>query len=300
MTAVTTTEARHGAEAPSRYADKKLSFFGVLRSEFLKFRSLTTSWVMTAIISVLMLGFSLLGALMVNTMYQDMKNAVEGAPAQHGMEGVNLDSIGTFVHTLGSVGIDMGNMLVGSVAVVFLASEYATRSIHTTMTVVPKRSMIYLAKLLVVSLISFVLGFVLAMIGYLIAFQFINGEVQDKFPFENGVLFHALGMGLYFMMVAWMGIGFGALLRNNAGGIMMVVTLFLILPILLAIFSMGFDWASDMTPYLPSQVGRAMIEYTVPEDAKFNNVEAGGILALWCGIPALLGYLRFRFTDVKG
>ncbi|MEX3611420.1 ABC transporter permease subunit [Rothia sp. LK2588] len=300
MTAVTTTEARHGAEVPSRYADKKLSFFGVLRSEFLKFRSLTTSWVMTAIISALMLGFSLLGALMVNTMYQDMKDAAADAPPQHGMEGMSIDSLGNIVHTLGSVGIDMGNMLVGSVAVVFLASEYANRSIHTTMTVVPKRSMIYLAKLLVVSLISFVLGFVLAMIGYLLAFQFINGEIQDKFPFENGVFFHALGVGLYFMMVAWMGIGFGALLRNNAGGIMMVVTLFLILPILLAIFSMGFDWASDMTPYLPSQVGRAMIEYSVPEDAKFNNVEAGGILALWCGIPALLGYLRFRFTDVKG
>ena len=300
MTAVTTTEARHGAQAPSRYADKKLSFFGVLRSEFLKFRSLTTSWVMTAIISALMLGFSLLGALMVNTMYQDMKDATAGAPQQPGMEGMSIESLGNIVHTLGSVGIDMGNMLVGSVAVVFLASEYATRSIHTTMTVVPKRSMIYLAKLLVVSLISFVLGFVLAMIGYLIAFQLINSDVQDKFPFENGVLYHALGVGLYFMLVSWMGIGFGALLRNNAGGIMMVVTLFLILPILVAIFSMGFDWAHDMTPYLPSQVGRAMIEYTVPDDAKFNNVEAGGILALWCGIPALLGYLRFRLTDVKG
>lgn len=295
---MSTTVSTNGT---SRYANKKLSFFGAIRSEALKFRTLTTNWVMTLIIFALMVGFAVMGAFLVNSMYDSMQNMSEmaGASAEAGATASPGFSIESFTHTMGSVGIDMANMLVASVAVVFIASEYATRSIQTTMTVVPKRSMIFLTKFLVLSVFSFVLGFVSSVAGYFVAFQFLNSKVKDLYPFETGVLVSALGVAIYFMLVAWMGLGFGALLRNNAAGIMMVVTIFLILPIILSLFAMGFDWAQDAMKYLPSAMGRNMLEYKVADNAEFNNLQGGAFLALWCAVPALLGYLRMRFTDVK-
>lgn len=282
----------------SQFADKKLSFFGVVRSEFLKFRTLTTNWVMTIIIAVVMIGLALLMAGSLNMMFDSMKESADQM-AQMGPDapGVDMESIKGYAYALGAMGIDLGNMLVGSVAVVFIASEYATKSIHTTNTVVPKRSMVYLAKFIVISVYSFVLGFILAAASYFLGTLLLAQEIRDATPFEEGVVYNWLAVAIYFMFMAWMGLGFGALIRNNAGGIMLVVAVMLILPIIFMLLGIGFDWVNDFMKYLPSNLGQKM--YTYYADSEIGHLEAGSWFALWAAVPALLGYLRFRFTDAK-
>lgn len=329
----------------SQFADEKLNFAGVLRSEALKFRTLTTNWVMTAVIAVVMLGLSVVGGIFVNQLQDNLQTAQEQtqsmpaevpsgsqqAPAEGQMtaEAMPTDipadqqtdsaqmpadgsgdaatggdpfsavDIGDQIHSLGTMGIDLGNILIASVAVVFIAAEYATRSINTTMTAVPKRSMIYFAKLIVVSVYSFIMGIVLSALGFFIGYMLLDSTLRDQYPIESGIWLNCLAVGLYFMMLSWMGLGFGALMRNNAGGIMLVVLCLFILTIIIGLFTLGFDWAEKAMDYLPNVLGREMLAYTVEDGAKFNNVEAGGLLAIWCVVPAILGYLRIRFTDPK-
>lgn len=335
----------------SEFADKKLTFGGVLKSESLKFRTLTTNWVMTAVIAVVMLGLSALGGFLVNQLHDSYQSAapettqtqqadtgtgteqmptdmqsegqmptdgtadqptaipsdIQSQPATSSQDssdqgfGSELESfnLGDRVYSMGNTGIDLGNILIASVAVVFIAAEYATRSINTTMTAVPKRSMIYFAKLLVVSAYSFVMGFVLSVAGFFIGYMLLDSGIRDQYPLEAGIWINCLGVGLYFMMLSWMGLGFGALMRNNAGGIVLVVLCLFILTIVFGLFTIGFDWAEKAMEYLPNVLGREMLAYTVEDGAKFNNVEAGGLLAIWCVVPAVLGYLRIRFTDPK-
>lgn len=301
MTTATSTPARtQRTHSLSKFADKKLSFFGVIRSELLKFRTLTTNWVMTLIIGVVMIGLALMLGLSLNSFFDSMKEQADtaAAAAGPGAPAMSMDQISNYAHQLGASGIDLANMLVGSIAVVFIGSEYATRSIQTTITAVPKRAMAYLAKFVVLSVVSFVMGFIFAAASYFIGSLLLRSEIRDAAPFESGVWLNWLAVAIYFMFMAWMGLGFGALLRNNAGGIMMVVVLFLIMPIVLNLLGLGFDWVNDFLPYTPANLGSTMYSYAKPE-GDLTQVEAGWWLALWSIVPAILGYLRFVFTDTK-
>lgn len=301
MTTATSTPQRAHTSAPqSSFASKKLSFFGVLRSEFLKFRTLTTNWVMTAIILVVMVGLALMLAWSLNTFWDSVQEQAQAAAAAGAPEGMDMgqDQIVAYARQLGASGIDLANMLVGSLAVVFIGSEYATRSMQSTITAVPRRSMAYLGKLIVLSLVTFVMGFVFAAISYFMGHLLLRSEITDLATFESGIVMNWLAIALYFMFMAWMGLGFGALFRNNAAGIMAVVVLFLILPIIMQLMSLGLDWAKDVMEYLPATLGSGMYAYEVA-DGEMNQVESGSWLALWAVVPAVLGYLRFCFTDTK-
>ncbi|MDY6052310.1 MAG: ABC transporter permease subunit [Rothia sp. (in: high G+C Gram-positive bacteria)] len=291
---VASAQANH-----SRFAERKLTFWGVLRSEFLKFRTLTTNWVMTLVLALVMLGMAPLYALMLNSM-ADSPEVM--AQASEGMAQTNagVESLTSLAYALGGSGVDLANMLIAAVAAVFIGSEYATRSIQTSLTAVPRRTSLYLAKLVVLSIYGFVIGFILAALAYAVGYPVLNSALQDSLPFTDGLLLNWVAVGLYFMFMVWMGYGFGALFRNNAGGIVMVVFLLFILPIIAAIFMGQFEWVADAYNYLPSALGRIILTYDLTPDAEISYLEAGSWFALWGAVPALLGYLRFAFTDTRG
>lgn len=303
MTTTTSTASRTSIAPRSAYADKKLSFFGTVRSEALKFRTLTTNWVMTLIVGVVMIGLALLFAMNLNSqadMLRDNPQMAAEMAAQAGEDGASyftLDGLVHYAHGLGASGTMLANMLIASIAVVFVASEYATRAIGTTLTVVPRRSMVYVAKFLVVSVFGFITGFVVAALSYFASTPILNEELSSKIDFSSGVVMNWLGVAIYFMLMAWMGLGFGSLLRSNAGGVVLVVVLMFVMQIIFS--TLQFDWATDFAPYLPASLGNNITSYGLPEDAKVGYQESGAWLALWAGVPALLGYLRFAFTDAK-
>ena len=293
-----TTQSPASATYRPRFADRKLSFIGTVRSEALKFRTLTTNWVMTGVIAVVMLGMAPLYAAMLNSFAEDTETMAQAA---EGMEATNagVESITNMAYAMGGSGIDLANMLIASVAAVFIGAEYATRSIQTSMTVVPRRTSLYLAKLLVLTVYAFVLGTVLAALAYTIGYAVLNSSIQDTMEFSSGLVLNWVATGLYFMFMAWMGYGFGALFRNNAGGIVLVVFLLLVLPIIASIFMVQVEWVADAYSYLPSGLGRVILTYDLASDAEISYLEGGAWFAVWAAVPALLGYLRFRFTDVR-
>ncbi|MGV3150311.1 hypothetical protein [Rothia sp. 11254D007CT] len=283
----------------SQFAGRKLSFLGVMRSEALKFRTLTTNWVMTLVLAVVMVGMAPLYSQVLNSM---MDSPELMAQAEQGMASTNagVESIANMAYALGVSGIDMANMLIASIAAVFIGSEYATRSIHTSMTVVPRRSTLYLAKILVISLYAFVIGFALAAIAFWVGYPVLDESIREALEMNSGLLMNWVAAGIYFMFMSWMGFGFGALFRNNAGGIVLVVFLLLILPIIASIFMGQFEWVADAFNYLPSGLGRVILTYNLSEDADLGYLEGGAWFALWAAVPALLGYLRFTLTDTRG
>lgn len=211
-----------------------------------------------------------------------------------------IESIANMAYAMGSSGIDLANMLVASLATVFIGSEYSNRSIQSGLTAVPRRSGYYLAKLLILSAYSFILGLVVAGIGYWAGYAVLDSAVKDTMEFNNGLVLNWVATGIYFMFMAWMGYGFGTLFRNNAAGIVMVVVVLFILPIISAIFASQVEWVAHAMDYLPSSLGRVILTYDLRADAAMSYLEGGSWFALWAFVPALLGYLRFRFTDTRG
>lgn len=277
----------------------KLNFFGALRAEALKFRTLTTNWVMTAVLALVMIGMASVYGLLLNRMSESaemMSQVAEGAEFAN----AGIESITSLAYAMGASGIDMANMLVAAVAAVFIGSEYATRSIHTSMTVVPRRSTLYLAKMTVLTVYAFILGTVLSALAYWVGYSVLDTSLQQEMEFSGGLVLNWVAAGIYFVFMAWMGYGFGALFRNNAGGIVMVVVIFFILPILASIFIGQFEWVADAYNYLPSGLGRVILTYDLKPDADISYLEGGLWFAVWALVPAVLGWLRFTFTDTKG
>ncbi|MDY3049290.1 MAG: ABC transporter permease subunit [Rothia sp. (in: high G+C Gram-positive bacteria)] len=283
----------------SRFANRRLTFWGVFRSEVLKFRTLTTNWVMTLLLVVVMVGMAPLYALVLNSMAEDAQMMAQAA---EGMAQTNagVESITNMAYAMGVSGIDLANMLIAAIAAVFIGAEYATRSINTSLTVVPRRSSLYLAKLLVLSIYGFILGFILAALAYAAGYPVLESSISDSMELTQGLILNWVAAGLYFVFMTWMGYGYGALFRNNAGGIVMVVFILFVLPIIAALFMGQFEWVADAYNYLPSGLGRVILTYNLDQDAEMSYLEGGSYFALWSAIPALLGYIRFVFTDNRG
>lgn len=283
----------------SHFANRRLTFWGVFRSEVLKFRTLTTNWVMTLLLVVVMVGMAPLYALVLNSMAEDAQMMAQAA---EGMAQTNagVESITNMAYAMGVSGIDLANMLIAAIAAVFIGAEYATRSINTSLTVVPRRSSLYLAKLLVLSIYGFILGFLLAALAYAAGYPVLESSISDSMELTQGLILNWVAAGLYFVFMTWMGYGYGALFRNNAGGIVMVVFILFVLPIIAALFMGQFEWVADAYNYLPSGLGRVILTYNLDQDAEMSYLEGGSYFALWSAIPALLGYIRFVFTDNRG
>ncbi|WP_421084298.1 hypothetical protein [Rothia nasimurium] len=283
----------------SQFAGRKLSFVGVVRSEFLKFRTLTTNWVMTLVLGLVMVGMAPLYSMVLNSMAESPEMM---AQAEQGMAATNagVETMTNMAYALGVSGIDMANMLIASVAAVFIGSEYATRAIHTSMTVVPRRSTLYLAKLFVITVYAFIAGVAFAALAFWAGHPVLNESIQQTLEVNNGLFLNWVAAGIYFVVMAWMGFGFGALFRNNAGGIVLVVFILLILPIIASLFMGQFEWVADAFNYLPSGLGRVILTYDLAADAELGYLEGGLWFAAWGAAAALLGYLRFTLTDARG
>ncbi|MFW0155839.1 ABC transporter permease [Rothia sp. P6271] len=260
-------------------SDQRLRFSGIVRSEFLKFRTVISHLVMGIAVLAMMAGFGFIGALSIN--YSETL-------------GASLDMLRNSAQGIGGAGMSFTSMLFASWAVIFIGSEYSTRSIYTSLTIVPRRSALYIAKFIVVSFIGFFWGFICAAISFGIGSLTIIPELSPQL--NSGVLLNWVAVGLYCMFVSWMGLGFGSLLRNNAGGIILSVITILVTYIVFLLF-LPWDWAKDFTNYLPLPVGSELISYGKADDAKISYTMAASILALWGAVPAFFGYLRFRFTD---
>lgn len=296
----TATLSAGTAPASPNFSSHKLTFLGAVRGEALKFRTLTTNWIMLAVTLLIMVGMGAMFAVATNQMHESALAAQEavaaGAPP---VAGPTVEDVYNYARGIGDSGMMFGSMLVASIAVVFIGSEYASRQINTTLTAVPRRTTLYMAKLLVLSMWTFFIGFISAVLGYGVAQLILDSAITEVVTVNGDVVRNWVAVGLYCMLMSWMGLGFGTLLRNNAGGIVLVVVLMFILTIAVSMVSGASETIQDFLPYLPAALGQTFTAVEIADDATINNLEAGLWLSGWCLVPALMGWARLALTDSK-
>jgi len=114
--------------------------------------------------------------------------------------------------------------------VLVISSEYTTGLIRTTFAAVPRRRAVLAAK-------AAVLGAVTLLAGELIAFvTFFTGQWALSARHLNVTLAHpgalrgVLAAGFYLAVMAWVGLGLGAVIRHTAGAITAMVGVVFLLP----------------------------------------------------------------------
>lgn len=280
----TMTETRTNA-VRSTAGSGGVTFAGVLRSEWIKLRSLMSTRILLLLTLVAIIG---VGALAVLIRYSFLESMLRTAREQgqtltpEMMESTFPPGSGFDLYNLPNAGLQIGILVLGSLAVLFMSSEYATGMIRSTMNAVPRRTPAFVAKAIILAVISYVITTAAAVATFLIAMPVFQGLGFDLDWSTDGVLYSVFTGGLYVAGVALIGLSLGTLLRNSAGGITVLVALFFVLSI-----------AASFMTFIPGDFWKYVPQY-IPSEAGGRFLSIGhidGVIDPWHGGLIFLGYV---------
>lgn len=280
----TMTETRSVPARPTA-GTRGVTFGGVLRSEWIKLWSLMSTRILLGLTLVAIVG---VGALAVLIRYTFLDEALRSAKEQgqtltpEMLEQSFPPDSGFDLYNLPNAGLQIGILILGSLAVLFMSSEYATGMIRSTMNAVPRRLPAFAAKAIILAVISYVISAAAGVATFLIAMPVFQGMGFDLNWSTDGVLYSILTGGLYVAGVALIGLSLGTLLRNSAGGITVLVGIFFVLSIAAGFMTLipGEFW-KYVPQYIPSEAG-----------GRFLSIgHTDGVIDPWHGGLIFLGYV---------
>ncbi len=218
-------------------ASGRLTFPRVLRSEWIKLRSLRSTLWSFAIVIAVSVGLAVLFGL--------------GIPAAHGA--VPAEAQRTVVLEASLFGVFFGQLVIAVLGVLVISGEYSTGMIRSTLTAVPRRLPALWAKAVVLFVSSYVVGVVASTTAFLAASPLLASKGLHASLFDGDVIMPILGGALYLAIVSVFALGLGAILRASAGGIAAALGIILLLPIVFTIAPL--QWMHDSAPYLMMNAG---------------------------------------------
>ena len=197
-------------EVSTRESAGPVTFPRAARSEWVKFRTLRSSWYILLGSFLAMVGIGL--AVGYNTGKNWSGLAPEDAVPSSGLQGYHLSML-----------------LIGVLGALFVSGEYGTGMIRSTLAAVPRRTPVLLAKALVFGAIAVVTMVGASLAGYASAQIFLSHYGHGTALTAPGVLRVVIGTGVYLALVGLLGSAIGWIVRSTAGSISAYVGV-LILP----------------------------------------------------------------------
>jgi ABC-type transport system involved in multi-copper enzyme maturation permease subunit len=264
------------------------SFFRVLNSEFIKFRTLLSTMILLASTAVVMVGFGALSAWGTGQ-FADRAASDPEAAAAIAAQG------GDLAVTVPTSGVAFAQLILGSLGVLLMSSEFTTGMARSTFAAVPKRLPAFVAKLAVVIVSAFVLTAVSTYIAGLVAVPILDnfGLKLDLASAQSVKLL--VVTSAYVAAVAAIGMALGTLLRNSAGGIMALVGLFFVAPI--AFQLIPGDFFEEARKYLPGNTITPMTAVKHVPDT-LEAWQAALVLGAWVVVPVVLAMVLLKKRDV--
>ncbi|MEU0407917.1 ABC transporter permease [Streptomyces griseorubiginosus] len=275
-TLTTIAEPRQEPAATSR-PDYRVSGWRVLRSEWAKLWSLRSTWITLTLGLMFLLVFGLIISLQFNA--------------------GNLDSDfdTSKAVDLSLFGIPFAQLALGVLGVLVMAGEYSTGMIRSTLAAVPRRLPVLWSKAGLYGLLAMVVGTVGALVAFLVGSQIVSGTSAAQSLTDSGVVRCLLGAGLYLGLIGVTCIALGALLRSVAGGISVLVGVFVLAPGLTRL--LPSSWQDNVGSYLPSNAGESM--YTLVPDHSALSPGAGlAVILGWTALALAGAAYRLVRNDV--
>lgn len=297
--------------APHRSVGGSLTFAGVLRSEWIKFRSLRSTQLLLAFTFLAVVGVGVLAAWMRSIILEQMIDfgpAVatgQGTIQDSGAPKMTMDQAIEVANTQGLniygtpiAGLQLGILILGALSVLLISSEFGTGMIRSTMTAVPKRLPAFFGKALVLVVVSYVLTLVAAFVTFLISVPIMGAYGIDMSLGMDGVVYSILMGGVYVAGVSLAGLSLGTLLRSSAGAIIVLVALFFLLEIASPLLGLvpGEFW-KYVGQYTPSVAGGRMLE--IGDKEAFLTPLYGGLVFLgWIVLLMVPAVISLKNRDV--
>ncbi|NTW38934.1 MAG: ABC transporter permease [Cellulomonadaceae bacterium] len=256
---------------------RRQSLATAIRSEWVKLRTLRSTWIGLASALVVLVGFGALAAAVSIGSVATRDGAGDGGGPFGGS-----DPVSTVL-----MGANFAVLLMGILGALAGAREYGSRMIAATVAAVPRRWQVVVAKSTVFGAVAVVTSVVGVLAAFVVGMGVLSGgDAATVALTDDGVLRQVLGMAGYITAVGLIGMGLGILLRSVAGSIGAVVAVFMVLPPLAgALLPDSWD---PLLAYLPSSAASA---FTAVQGAGADVLGAGAgaaVLAAWV-VAALVG-----------
>jgi ABC-2 type transport system permease protein len=264
------------------------AFHRVLNSEFIKFRTLMSTLILLASTAVVMVGFAALSAWGTGQFSEAAMSDPEAAAAFAAQGGDLAVGVPTS-------GIAFAQLILGSLGVLLMSSEFTTGMARSTFAAVPKRLPAFLAKLVVVMVSAFALTAVSTYIAGLVSLPILDNYKLALDLGSSQSVKMLLVNSLYVAAVAAIGMALGTLIRNSAGGIMSLVGLFFVAPI--AFQLIPGDFFVEARKYLPGNTITPLIAVEHVKDT-LEVWQAALVLGAWVVVPVVLAMVLLKKRDV--
>jgi ABC-2 type transport system permease protein len=128
-------------------------------------------------------------------------------------------------------GIILGQVVLGVLGALVMTSEYSSGSIRVTLSAVPRRGLVLLAKAAVVGLAGLVVGELTTFASFLLGMAAMRSSVPHPSLGDPAVLRAVALAGAYLTLTALTGLGIGAVLRHGPAAVATVAGLLFVLPL---------------------------------------------------------------------
>lgn len=257
----TVTEAVRRTELPP---DVRVTQARVVVSEWVKFRSLRSSYIALAAALAALVGLAALITTVVSNNWPEF-----GPEEQARFDPTRVSLSGEF----------LAQLIIGVLGVLVVSGEYGTGMIRASMSAAPKRLPVLWGKLAVFAVVGFVVTGVGAVVAFFVGQSILSSQHIETTLGAPGVLRAVLGAGLYLTGVGLLGGALGWILRHTAGAVSTLLGLLLVLPLVAQ--ALPESWARNIVPYLPSNAGQQIMAVHIDP----------GELAPWVGFSWFCAYL---------
>ncbi len=233
----------------------RVTFAGAAASEWIKFRTLRSSWFT---LSAGLLGFFAISLIIAYTT----------GSTSHVLAPEDAAASGT------SQGYLLAELLIGVLGVLFVSGEYGTGMIRSTLAAVPKRLPVLYAKAVVFGGVVLGSTLLVSVISFLSSQALLDHYHRGHSITDPTAVRVVVGAGIYLTLVGLLGSALGWIVRTTAGGISALVGVLLVLPVILQLTG---TWGQSIGQFLPSAAGGSLL----------TSVRASHTLAPWTGLGVM-------------
>ena len=269
MTTMTTPQ-------PAASARAGVTATRVVRSEWIKLRSLRSTW------------FSLLAAVIIVDGLGTLFSALHAH--RGGDKPFNLDPTQVSLR-----GVFLAQLAIGVLGVLVITGEYATGMIRSSLAAVPRRHPVLVAKALVFTSIVYVVALVGTFCAFLLgqAAQ-ANTHMQASLS-TPGVWRAIIGSATYLTLIGLTAVGLGFAIRNTAGAIATLFGIVLVAPLLTSALPSPYD--QDIAKFLPLNTGERVIAVTDYDHNLLSPWAGIGVTALYAAAALIAGLVVLKRRD---
>jgi ABC-2 type transport system permease protein len=247
-------------------ADKHYRVSSVLRSEWIKMRSVrSTIWTLVAM-TIITIGIAVIAGT---------------TESSHWSSASLADRLSFDPTSISLRGLLFSQLVIGVLGVLVMSAEYGTGTIRATLAAIPNRPMVLATKAAVFAAVALVVGEVLSFGGFLVGQSLLVSPAPHATLGQPGVLRAVVGGGLIVAVLGLFALGLATIIRHTAGAITAYVGVLLVAPIVVQALPSSIN--NSINKFLPLNISDTMttVNHSLGQSPSF---------APWTGFGLLCGY----------